>query len=170
MNKRFIVLYLVTFLSLFTISAENEVTFKTDGKNLTSTIKLNPGERIYLDSSTLYLIVESQNFSFIFSGYPDGEVDSNGNIFYSDNLTLSGDLIKNEDTEISGVTVNAIVGFQVVNSEGEEGIPIEVAQDLNIKSGGSSNFLSSLLLILTIFLVILFIVLLTIFLKRRRSE
>ena len=90
MKKIYFILLISISISIF---GENKVSIETKGNELLATITINDNEYIELNDDFLYLTVESNEYNFIFAGYPDGIVGEDGSIHYTKSLTLKGKLV-----------------------------------------------------------------------------
>ncbi len=87
MKKVILIILVLISLSLY---GENKISITTKSDKVIATITLNESEYITLDDQFLFLFIESDHYNFVFSGYPDGELQENGDIYYSQELTLEG--------------------------------------------------------------------------------
>jgi len=93
---------------------------------------LEENEYIILNPDFLFLLVESDSYNFNFSGYPKGELQDNGLTYYSDSLTLEGDLILKEGVVEPSHLVDVTLGYQTCNKEGVCNMPVEITRELAV--------------------------------------
>ncbi len=161
MKRLFFTLLVILGMNLF---AENNVSISTKSDKIIATIKLKESEYIILNHDFLFLYVESDHYNFIFSGYPDGELHDDGEIYYSKEVTLEGDLTLKEGIEPGDYNINVIFGFQTCDVEGLCNIPIEVSELILVKPA-TSNLV---LIIISGFIALLCLVLIIV-IKRKKA-
>lgn len=161
--KKILCLFSIMLLSSF-LFAENRVRIETQGNRVNATIELAENEYIILNENFLYLLVESDEYDFIFDGYPEGQLKKSGETLYQKSLTLSGELVIKSGVEPGTYTLNVILGYQSCDEDGNCFIPVEVAE--SIEFGGSSNPL----LVIILVVMVLFMVVLTIIIGRRKRR
>lgn len=158
-----ILFFLIIILS-FSLSAENKVTF-TAGKNKVSAIiDINPDEYIIFNEQFLFLNVVSAHYSYRFSGFPEGEVQENGDIYYSGKLELEGDLSLKDGVSPGEYDIEVILGYQTCDKEGYCNIPVEVSQSITVLNSGFLDFK-----IIIAFSIILLCMTLIVLIRRKRS-
>ncbi len=152
--KKVIVIILV--LLSFTLYGENRVSITTKSDKVIASITLNESEYITLDDQFLFLFVESDHYNFVFSGYPDGELQENGDIYYSKELTLEGTLTLKDGVNPENYNIEVILGFQTCDKEGICNIPVELSEEIMVKMVGTGSMLPVIIgLILVVFIVII---------------
>lgn len=134
MRRLCILLFLFFSITLF---AENKVSITIGGDLVTAKIDLNPTEYITLNEQFLFLLIESDHYNFIFSGYPDGVIQDSGEIYYSDELTLEGKLVLKDGVAVGDYPVNVILGFQTCDKAGICNIPVEISEEIIVKEATS---------------------------------
>lgn len=161
-----ILLSLLLLLS-FTIFAENKVSISTSRDKVVATISLNESEYITLNERFLFLFIESEEYNFTFSGYPDGVVQENGDIYYSKELTLEGSLILKDGVPPGEYSIKISLGFQTCDKAGICNIPVEISEDIIVK--GIETTKKSIVPYISLLIVIFGAVVLLLFRKKRSS-
>lgn len=162
MKKLFTILLL---LLCFTIFAENKISIIAQSNGVIAEIQLNDSEYIILNDQFLFLFIESDNYDFIFTGYPDGISQENGDVYYSEKLILEGSLTLKDGIPPGEYSINVILGFQTCDKEGICNIPVEVSEEIIIKNSNNTPVIPVTALII----LILSIIILSIIRKRRNS-
>jgi len=160
MKRLLIILFFITTFNAF---SENKVSITTNSDRVIAKIFLNRDEYIILNENFLFLTIESDEYNFVFTGYPDGELQESGDVYYSKELSLEGRLLLKDGVEEGDYNINVILGFQTCDKAGICNIPVEVSEEILVKKGGSSYNVPVIIgLLLTISIIIILI------LKRRR--
>ncbi|MGL1891047.1 MAG: hypothetical protein OCD02_05435 [Spirochaetaceae bacterium] len=157
-----IMLIVIMFIG-FSLYADNNISISVKSNKVTGTINLNPSEYIILNEQFLFLIIESEEYELNFSGYPDGELHDDGDIYYSDKVILQGDLVLKDGIEPGDYKINVILGYQSCDIDGLCNIPVEVSEEILVKkSYGFSPILPILILVIFSFMLLLIV-------KRKKS-
>lgn len=158
-----------TLLFLFLIScsfvfAENKISISTRSDKVIAEISINKDEYIILKEDFLFLNVISEHYEYKFSGYPEGEVQENGNVYYSDKLILKGELTLRDIYEPGEYEIEVVIGYQTCDEAGYCNIPVEVSQSILV---AQSNGFSTP--VIFAFFAIFISVLLIVIIKRKKS-
>lgn len=162
MKKIVLVLFLI--IGIFSIYGENKVSITADSTQITASIGLNKSEYVILNEDFLFMRIESNKYDFVFSGYPDGDLQEDGNIYYSGELILKGFLILKDGIPPGDYSVNIILGFQTCDKKGVCNIPVEISEEILIKEKSNSSDFIIVSLLVFVIAIILFLVI-----RRRKS-
>lgn len=159
------IVLIMTVLVSFALHSENKVSIITKSDKVIASISLNKTEYITLNENFLFLYVESEQYNFVFSGYPDGELQESGDIYYSKELILEGTLTLKDGVEPGDYTVEVVLGFQTCDKEGICNIPVEISEEIMVKESGSGSILPIILGLVLVLMVVIVVIL-----KRKRFE
>lgn len=162
--KRFLLIFNLLLLSL-SLYSENKVSISAKSDKVVAIVEINTGEYIFFNEDFLFLNVISDHYDFVFSGYPDGEPQENGDIYYSGELKLEGDLKLKDGVKSGDYKIEVVLGYQTCDKEGYCNIPVEISQTVSVQKSGGLNF--KIVIALSI-LVLCFIFILII--KRKNVE
>lgn len=140
----------------FTIHGENRVSITTKSDKVIASITLNESEYITLNDQFVFLFVESNEYNFVFSGYPDGELQDNGDIYYSKELVLEGTLTLKDGIQPDNYNIEVVLGFQTCDKEGICNIPVEISEEIMVKSVNKDFMLPVIIGLLFVVLIVLF--------------
>ncbi len=160
MRKIAIVVLVFISSALF---AAGPLTFKVYDNIVKVTIELEDGEHIVDSDQFLNLYVDSDEYDFIFSGYPESEPQDNGLSYYSNSLTLEGELILKEGINEGDYDIEVTFEYQTCTDEGICNFPVSVTEKLSVKT---TKF-SYLYIVLPI--VLIFIIIILIKIKRKNA-
>ncbi|MBN2617787.1 MAG: hypothetical protein JXR64_05680 [Spirochaetales bacterium] len=157
--------YLLLFLIVvsFNLYSENKVSFKTMSNRIEATITLDNEEYITLNEDFFYLMVESDKYTFKFSGYPKGEININGETVYFGKVILAGELELKENILPDDYLINVILGYQSCTKDGMCNIPVEVSENILVKNNQKILYIPIGIGLLIILIVIVLLV------KRRKN-
>ena len=164
MKKILIVIFCFIGVSIY---SNNKVSFRIENDKISASVLLNPSEFIILDSNTLFLNVDSEEYHFTFLGYPESLVDKNGTEYYSNELTLEGNIDLKDSVERGNYKIYVTYGFQTSDIEGNLNIPVEVTEEIIIKK--QNNTVLSIKLIIEVIILIV-VIMVYLYLRRKKIE
>lgn len=150
------IILIILVLIGFTLYGENRVSITTKSDKVIASIALNESEYITMDNEFLFLFVESDHYDFVFNGYPDGELQENGDVYYSKELVLEGTLTLKDGVIPDNYNIEVVLGFQTCDKEGLCNIPVELSEEIMVKQVGKNSMIPVIIgLILVIIVVII---------------
>ncbi len=156
MKKIISILFILMGVSVF---ADNNVTITTKSDEVIAAVEINPDEYILLSDQFLFLRVDSDHYDFTFDGFPEGELQESGSVYYSGKLELSGKLMLKEGIEPGEYNIEVTFGYQSCNKEGLCYMPVEVSESILVTQTSKSTlplYLSlSIILICLVFIYII---------------
>lgn len=155
--KRVFLLLILLLISL-DLFADNRVRIVVKKDKIEAIIDIPENEHIVLNEMFLYLFIESDEYEFVFHGYPEGEDSDYGFTVYSDRLILSGDLFLKPGVEPGIYPVNVVVGYQSCDDEGLCFIPVEIAENIAFGERGNQSIHNILGLLFSLIVILIIII------------